>query len=111
MNTQDSSKFSEGLKDKTIKGMMEGGYMNARPRTTRRALREFTTGFTSMTTTDKNLLMEFYQVVGGYTAFEWKTKIMSSYVLVRFVDPPLAKYDGIGLAQMWNVESIKLIEA
>lgn len=107
---QDSQFFQIDLEDKTLKGEVEGGYTHARPRHTRKPRRTFKTGFTEITQAQMELLVSFYDDVGGYTKFNYTNPTTGVVHEVRFDKPFGLKYKGIGATKLWNITDIVLKE-
>ena len=108
---QDSKYFQVDLEDKAIKGEVEGGYVHARPRHTRRPRRTFKTGFTELSQTQFDALVAFYDLVGTYAKFEYLNPATGEQFTVRFGKPFTGKYAGMGLTRLYNVTEIELKEA
>ena len=111
LNRQDSAQFSIQPLSKSVKGEMEGGFTHARPRTTRPHRKQYTTGLRYLTQVEADILMSFYEQVGGYQSFMWKVNIMGDYVEVRFEEPPNLEYVGVGSTIRYDANGITLKEA
>lgn len=106
---EDSSKFSVSIEDNTVRSEMEGGYEFTRPRTTRAPRKEFTTGFTHISESDRALLESFYLAQrAGASSFTYTDFTTSTEYTVRFVGEMKFKYVGQGVAKLWDVDGIKL---
>lgn len=108
---QDSKYFGFTLEDKSIKGEVDGGYVLARPRHTRRPRRTFKTGFTDISQAEVDLLVEFFEEVGCYSKFTYIDPATGRDYLVRFNKPFNAKYTGMGSTRLYTVSDIELVEA
>lgn len=107
---QDSQYFETDYEDKSIKGEVDGGYLNVRPRHTRRPRRTFKTGFTEISQEHKELLESFYDEVGCYLKFDYTDPTSGKLFTVRFDKPFAAKYKGIGKTRLWNIQEVVLKE-
>ena len=107
---QDSKYFSVEIEDVALKSSVEAGYVVSRPKTTRKARRNFTSGFTEIIDADKVILETFYDLVkGGSVIFDWtdpssgmngQTPVVYS---VRFDGGLKFTYKGIGKTKLWDV--------
>lgn len=106
---EDSSKFSYELDDDTVRTEMDGGYEMTRPRTTRAPRREFTTGFTDISQSDKELLEAFYLARrAGADSFTYTDFTSQIEYTVRFKSKMKFSYSGFGSARLWNVDNVQL---
>lgn len=108
---QDSKFFSVEQEDNAIKGETDGGYINARPRHTRRPRKTFTTGYTDIAHADYLLAIEFYNQVGTWKVFTYVDRTTNVTYRVRFDKPPKWTWGGVGVAKFWTSASITLKEA
>lgn len=104
---QDSSLYNMELEDPGMKTPIEGGYVVSRAKHTRIPRRIFKTGFTSITSTDRDTLVTFYGTVhGGSVIFDWADPASAggaTVYQVRFADKLNFKYTGHGTSQRWDV--------
>jgi hypothetical protein len=107
---QDSKFFSETQIDETVRGELEGGYAHTRPRTTRAPRMKFTTGFTSLSTADKDTLAVFFALKGTHTSFVYTHPVSAITYACRFLAVPNYKYTGVGVLNRWDVGDITLEE-
>lgn len=108
---QDSKFLTVTQEDNAVKGETEGGYLNTRPRHTRRPRKTFTTGYTSIVHADYLEAIGFYDKVGTWKVFTWVDKTTGVTYRVRFDKPPKWSYVGAGVAKIWTSEAITLKEA
>ena len=107
---QDSKYFKIDLEDKGLKGEVDGGYVNARPRHTRKPRKTFKTGFTELTQTQMDTLEAFFELVGTYSKFDYTHPIKGTVHQVRFDKGLTMTYQGAGLLRLWTVSEIELKE-
>lgn len=117
---EDSSQFSIAYENVAIVGKMEGGFDLARPRTTRKARRIITTGFTDLAQVEYDpnnaalqtlsVLSTFYETVGQFGSVTYINPIDESTMTVRIVSWPEFEYVGIGGNHRWNLRPIKMKE-
>jgi hypothetical protein len=106
---EDSAQFQEERRDPTIRKEFEGGFVVTRPRYTRPPARVITTGFTSISQLDYNLLMTYWNAKrGGSVSFPYTHPTTGETLTVRFLEPLRAKYVGMGNTRLWDVHGIKL---
>jgi phage-related protein len=113
MDLQDSSKYGVEQENQALASSMEGGYVATRPRHTRRPRKTFSSGFTSLTETQKTALQAFFDsVYGGSVIFNWTNPTDGAVIAVRFTtDTKLAfTYSGAGATRRYDV-SFKVQEA
>lgn len=108
---QDSKFFTVEQEDNAVKGDTEGGYVNARPRHTRRPRKTFTTGYTCISHAHYLEAIAFYEVVGTWKVFTYVDKTTGVTYRVRFDKPPKWTWNGIGIAKIWTSAAITLKEA
>lgn len=108
---QDSKYFSVEQEDNAVKGETEGGYVNARPRHTRRPRKTFTTGFTDIAHARYLEAIAFYDLVGTWKVFTYIDKTTGITYRVRFDKPPKWTWGGVGVAKIWSCTGVTLIEA
>jgi phage-related protein len=104
---EDSKYFSIDLEDNTIRAPSEGGYEFTRKRFTRTPRKTFATGFTMMSQTDLNTIIEFWDEYQGAKPFAWLDPTTNNVYTVRFADKPSIVYNGIGNNFMYDV-TVKL---
>ncbi len=107
---QDSKYFSIGQEDVAVKGSLEGGYEHARPRTTRKPRKTFTTGFTKLTEAQRVQLESFFDAVGGYGDIDWSNPVTGEALVVRIQTWPTFQYVGAGGYHLYNHAKIVLKE-
>lgn len=109
---RDSKNFDITYEDVAERDSSENGYLHTRSRHTRPARRTFTTGYTMMPESDREILEDFWNNVrGGSLPFNWRNPVTNETHLVRFGKEPLKpKYTGIGGSHFWSVTNIKLTE-
>lgn len=101
--SQDSSKYAVSKKDPAMRAEIEGGYVVTRARTTRKPTRLFKTGFTNITSADKQVLDDFYDTVrGGSVIFTWTDPESLVSYSVRFKGEFGFKFAGRGAARFWD---------
>lgn len=102
---EDSAKYQEILDNPAIVVESDNGYAFSRPRYTRRARRDFTTGFTHLTDIQKQTLEQFYvDRMGGVEPFYYELPVTKDMVAVRFTDKLTFKYVGMGGVHLWDVD-------
>lgn len=99
---QDSSYFTVAQEDNAIKGETDGGYVDARPRHTRKPRKTFTTGWTDLDHASYLEAIAFYDLCGTWKVFTWKDPTTSITYRVRFSKAPTWTYVGMGLAKLWK---------
>jgi hypothetical protein len=107
---QDSKYFSVEQEDNAVKGETDGGYINARPRNTRRPRRTFTTGWTDISHAVYLEAIAFYDLVGTWKIFTWTDPTTATVYRVRFDKPPKWSYAGMGIAKIWSCTGVSLKE-
>lgn len=105
---QDSQYFNIELEDKGLKGEVEGGYTHTRPRHTRPPRRTIKTGFTEISQEQKEVLFDFYDLVGTYSKFNYTDPTSGKVYEVRFDKSFGAKYKGMGTTKLWTIADIVL---
>lgn len=102
---EDSSKFALEYEDPSLQTKMDGGYVVSRAKFTRPPRRTWTSGYTSISDTDRQTLANFYQaVMGGSIIFDWTCPQDKKVYQVRFVGGSLKfRYVGMGTTQLWDV--------
>jgi hypothetical protein len=106
---EDSAQFQEERRDPAIRKEFEGGFTVTRPRYTRPPARIITTGFTSISQVDLNLLMTYWDDRrGGALSFPYVHPTTGQTLTVRFTEPLRAKYTGMGNTRLWDVHGIKM---
>lgn len=108
---QDSRYFSVEAEDNAVKGETDGGYVNARPRHTRRPRKTFTTGWTDISHDDYLEAETFYDLVATWKVFTYVNKTTGVTYRVRFDKPLKWSYTGFGIAKLWSCTSVTLKEA
>ena len=107
---EDSALFDDSFEDKGLKSETDGGYVYSRPRHGRRARRMFSTGFTDISSEQKELVMQFALQHGTYLAFTYNIPDSAETVSVRFSKLPKAVYIGVGGNHRYNIADIELTE-
>lgn len=110
---EDASKFGFALENVSIRSQMEGGWVITRARHTRKPRRTWTTGFTDISNTQKELLEAFYNDKGAHVGFTYELPVggaTKEVVNVRFTEPMQFKYAGYGDNYRWNIDAITLEE-
>lgn len=108
---EDSQFFEITYIEPAIKKEFEGGFVVTRPRFTRMAPRQITTGFTDIDNTNYQKLQDFYVAMrGGSIPFVYNHPISGEAITVRFESPIKGKYVGMGSTRRWNIPSITLTE-
>ena len=106
---EDSKYFKYSVEDASISKQTDGGIYVSRRRYTRNAPVDIETGFTAISDSDFNLLTQFYQSVGGGAqSWVYTHPISGEQLNVVFSASFGGDYAGMGMAKLWNVESIKL---
>uniref|UniRef100_A0AAU6W0F5 Phage tail protein n=1 Tax=Pseudomonas phage Nican01 TaxID=3138540 RepID=A0AAU6W0F5_9CAUD len=108
---QDSKYFAVEQEDNAIKGETDGGYINARPRHTRRPRKTFTTGWTDVSHATYLIAQAFYDEVGTWKVFTYVDRTTGVTYRVRFDKPPKWAYSGMGVAKIWSCTAATLKEA
>lgn len=99
----DSSKYEMSHKDPAMRAEMEGGYTVTRARFTRKPLKLFKIGFTSITGADRTALNNFYDSVrGGSVIFAWTDPESQLPFNVRFKGDFAFHYTGRGTTRLWD---------
>lgn len=107
---EDSSKYGFEVEDVGIRSDMDGGYVLARPRTTRAPRRSWTSGFTDISNANKLLVEAFFVAKGTFNQFSYEVPVPNSEggaketVTVRFAEPIKWEYKGFGTNARWNME-------
>ena len=102
---EDSRNMGRTLEDPSVQSKMDGGYVVSRPKFTRRPRRTWTSGFTSISNSDREALENFWDAVaGGSVIFDWINPQDSQTYQVRFLMPSGFKfrYVGMGYTQLWD---------
>lgn len=111
IDKEDSQYFTVKHQDKSVRFETDGGYVVTRPRSTRRARRVYTTGFTDISDADMNLLRDFYESKhGGADIFTWTVPTSGTEIQVRFKGDLSEKYTGAGGFHRWTLSQITLEE-
>ncbi|MFM0095681.1 hypothetical protein PQQ87_08710 [Paraburkholderia nemoris] len=102
---EDSKNFGIEYEDPSMQTKMDGGYVVSRAKFTRTPRRTWTSGYTSISNSDKQILSNFYQsVMGGSVIFDWTSPQDGQIYQVRFISGSLKfRYTGIGTSQLWDV--------
>lgn len=102
---EDSKNFSLEYEDPSMVSKMDGGYVVSRAKFTRPPRRTWTSGYTSISNSDKAILENFYKsVMGGAVIFDWTSPQDGQVYQVRFVGGSLKfRYTGVGTSQLWDV--------
>lgn len=102
---QDSSRFGENPEDPAVRVDTDGGYEITRARFTRAPRRTWTTGFASLTETEKGTLATFWNTVkGGSAYFDWTNPNTLAVHVVRFTKSLSWKYVGKLANKRWDVD-------
>jgi hypothetical protein len=101
---EDARYYGIQLAENLIASNTEGGYELTRPRSTRKPRKTFTTGFSSLSTADYELFLEYYEEYQQFTNFFWVDPSTLMPYTVRFVKPPTIVYVGSGPLRLYNVE-------
>lgn len=108
---EDSRYFDIEHEDPAVRSEMEGGYVQSRPRHTRKPRRTITTGFTDLPQADVDTLEAFWdEVKGGSSAFSYTLPTTGEILTVRFKSRLKPKYAGMGGVHRYNVSDIVLEE-
>lgn len=99
---QDSKYFAVEQEDNAIKGETDGGYVDARPRHTRKPRKTFTTGWTDLNHASYLEAITFYELVGTWKVFTWVDPTTGISYRVRFEKGPKWSYAGFGIAKLWG---------
>lgn len=78
--------FKVKSQDSTISTTSDANYKKTRPRTTR-MIRTWTFAWNCRTPAQYGALMDFWNQVGTFQAFEWKCPIDNEVYVVRFASP------------------------
>jgi hypothetical protein len=106
---EDSKYFSEESADPAKRKEVDGGYTIARPRYTRTPRRTWTTGFTDLTTAEKDEFLTFWEGrKGGASSFTYLNPANGVTYTVRFMGTPKIKYTGMASLRRWDITEIKL---
>jgi len=106
---QDSRYYTMQQEDTSLKTTMEGGYVVARAKHTRKPRRTFTSGFTDISDADKQLLEDFFDTVNCAAIFTWVDPQSGMggappvAYQVRFDGPLSYQYKGMGPTKRWDV--------
>ena len=95
--------------DSIVEASMEGGYKQVRPRTTRKPLKTFSTGWTELVQADADLIANFFDLVGRHAAFNYTHPITGIVHSVRFDSGLEMQYVGVGSHFVYNI-SITMTE-
>jgi hypothetical protein len=107
---QDSKNFTVDQEDNAVKGETDGGYVDARPRHTRKPRKIFTTGWTDVNQATYLEAQAFYDQVGTWGVFTWKDPTTDVTYRVRFDKAPKWNYTGMGVAKLWTTSGVTLNE-
>ena len=106
---EDSKHFTESSADPVKRYEVEGGYTVTRPRYTRTPRKTWTTGFTDLTTTEKNSFVSFWESKkGGSQSFTYLNPADNQTYTVRFKGVPKIKYTGMAALRRWDITEITL---
>lgn len=101
---QDAKKFGVRTMDNSASFETDGGYTMTRPRTTRKPLREWRTGFTGMSQAQYEAFQTFWDArLGGSKSFNWIVPTSGEIALVRFSGEPEIEYIGEGGTFLYDV--------
>jgi hypothetical protein len=108
-NLEDSKHFTESSADPVKRYEVEGGYTVTRPRYTRLPRKTWTTGFTDLTTVEKDSFVSFWESKkGGSESFTYLNPADSQTYTVRFKGVPKIKYTGMATLRRWEITGITL---
>ena len=106
---EDSKHFTEKQADPAMKQEVDGGYTITRPRYTRTPRKTWTTGFTDLTTTQKDSFVSFWNTYkGGSNSFTYLNPADAQTYTVRFMGQPNIKYTGMASLRRWDITGITL---
>lgn len=106
---EDSSLFEEETVDPAIRKEYEGGFVVTRPRYTRAPSTTITTGFTGISEANYRIIRGYWDTKrGGSVSFSYIHPTTNATLTVRFAAPLKAKYVGMGLTRLWNIQDIML---
>jgi len=105
----DNKKHSVTKLDNVIRANSESGHQISRARNTRRPRRLFTTGFTNIETTQRDLIEAFYDA-NVAQSFVYRVPFSGEEVSVTFQGPIEWTYVGTYPFIRWDSEEIQLRE-
>ena len=106
---EDSKHFTESSADPSMRQDVEGGYAITRPRYTRTPRKTWTTGFTDLTTVEKDEFLAFWESKkGSADSFTYENPADTVTYTVRFNGPATIKYTGMGPLRRWDITGINL---
>jgi len=106
---EDSKHFGVSQADPSKKTEIEGGYTVSRPRYTRLPRKTWMTGFSDLTTTEKNSFTTFWDTqMGGSASFTYLNPADAQTYTVRFMGQPKIKYVGMAALRRWEITGITL---
>ena len=107
---EDSQYFEITRKDVALEMKTDGGWSYSRPRHARRAGRIITTGFTEISTAQKDLIDNFVADNGKFGIFTYTIPTSGEVITARLSSIPKAKYAGAGGYHLWNVTGVEITE-
>ena len=106
---EDSKHFTEDSADPAKRQEIDGGYTVTRPRYTRLPRKTWTTGFTDLTTAQKDSYVSFWESkFGGSDSFTYLNPADAATYTVRFRGKAKIKYSGMGPLRRWEITDIAL---
>lgn len=106
---EDSKHFGVVQADPAKSAEIEGGYTVSRPRYTRLPRKTWTTGFTDLTTAQKDSFTGFWDTkMGGSASFTYLNPADAATYTVRFKGQPKIKYVGMAALRRWDITDISL---
>lgn len=109
LTLEDSKHFTESSADPVKRHEMDGGYTVTRPRYTRLPRKTWTTGFTDLTTAQKDSFLTFWESKkGGSDSFTYENPADGQTYTVRFKGAAKIKYTGMGPLRRWEITGITL---
>ena len=106
---EDSKHFIEDVADPAKRQEVDGGYTVTRPRYTRLPRKTWTTGFTDLTTAEKDSYVSFWESKkGGADSFSYLNPADAATYTVRFKQKATIKYSGMGSLRRWEITGVML---
>lgn len=106
---ENSKYFGVAQADPAKKQEVEGGYTVSRPRYTRLPRKTWTTGFSDLTTVEKDSFATFWDTkMGGSASFTYLNPADAATYTVRFMGQPKINYVGMAALRRWEITGITL---
>lgn len=106
---EDSKHFGESQANPAKSAEVDGGYTVTRPRYTRLPRKTWETGFTDLTTVQKDSFETFWDTKkGGSDSFTYLNPADAQTYTVRFKGQPKINYVGMAALRRWDITGVML---